>query len=122
MPAPGEFFSIQLEIEMSFHQPFFRVFEGSPDSAIPESHRATTILSLRDRAFEITVVQRMIFDLNCETFLTRDKAWSFCHCPAFQNTIQFKTKIVMQSSRIVLLNDKVVSFPQYPLPIAPVFS
>lgn len=101
---------MQFEIEMTFRQPFFRVFERSPGSAVPDGHRAAAIFSFRNRTFEITVVQRMIFDINGEALLTGNKAWAFCERPAFQNAIQFETEIVMQPSRIVLLNNEVVPF------------
>src|ERR1039458_5605797 len=37
---------------------------GKPVTAVPNFHCAATILTLRNRAFEITVIERMILDFN----------------------------------------------------------
>ncbi len=51
----------------------------------------------------------MIFGLHRETVYPWDKARPLGNGPAFENTIQLKPQVKMQSSRIMLLNDELSS-------------
>ena len=47
-----------------------------PIAAVPELDRATAILAFRDGPFEVAVVERMIFDLDRESFILRIERWT----------------------------------------------
>ncbi len=52
----------------------------------------------------------MVFGLNGETLHTRCGRKSFRNCPRFQNSVPFKTQIVMQSRRMMPVNDEGITF------------
>ncbi len=57
---------------MNLKSPFFRASSGDlrafrlPVAAIPQHHRATAILTLWNRAFEVAIVERVILDLDLD--------------------------------------------------------
>src|SRR6202011_4603490 len=77
-----------------------------PIAAVPELHRATAILVLRNRAFEIAVVERMVLDLDREPLVMRVERRSSRDGPGFENTVEFEPQIVVQPRRVMLLDDE----------------
>jgi hypothetical protein len=64
-PAAVKFFALQGKVQLAF---FIRALwvVAVPMASIPNHDSATAILSLRNGAFKVTVIQRMVFDLDCE--------------------------------------------------------
>src|SRR5450631_1859064 len=94
---------------MALGETLVRIVLWHPGAAVPDHDRAAAIFALRDCAFELVVVNRMVFDLHGETFFTRHQAGAASHRPALHDAIEFEPQIVMQPPRRVLLND--VSVP-----------
>jgi len=63
--------AVQTEFQFTFAQLFLRrlVTDRFPNSAIPKLHGAAAVLAFRNRAFEVAVVERMIFDLDCKALI-----------------------------------------------------
>src|ERR1700733_8488670 len=106
MPAPVELLAVQLELKMALFQASVRVPDRGPLSAVPDDDRAATILALGDRALEIGIFQRMIFDRDGEALLPRVQAWAAGHSPALEDPVQREAEVVVQSGRIVFLDDE----------------
>ena len=75
-------------------------------AAIPKHDGAATVLALRDRALEGVVVDGVIFDLHRESLHRWIKAGPFRHRPAFHYAIELESKIEMQVTGGVFLNDE----------------
>jgi hypothetical protein len=71
--------ALQLEFEVALLQSLVRrlVSFRLPIAAIPEHDGAATILGLGNGAFKVAIVERMIFDLDCQTFILRIKRRTF---------------------------------------------
>src|SRR3982074_645444 len=67
-PAAPESFSPQRELELAVLQGELRILDpdGSPVASIPQLDRASSILTFRNRALEIAVVERMILHFHRE--------------------------------------------------------
>ena len=100
--------AIERELEIAFRQRLLRGLRslGLPIAAIPQHDRAAAILTLRNRPFEVAIIQGMIFDLDREPFVMRIERRPFRHRPGLENTIQLKPQIVVQARRVVLLDDE----------------
>src|SRR6476620_292585 len=61
-PATPELLAFQSKIQLALVVRLLRVV-AIPESAIPHHHRAAAVLALRNGAFEVAVVQRMVLDL-----------------------------------------------------------
>ena len=64
-PPAMELLALQCEVKLALSIGLLRIL-AIPEAAIPYHHRAATVLALRNRALEVTVVQRMVFDLHRE--------------------------------------------------------
>src|SRR5579864_5180252 len=82
--------------------------ENAYDAASTASTVATksTIVAFRNFAFERSVFQRMIFDVDGQTLDRGVKARPFWHRPRLQRAVEFKAKVVMQTPCIMFLNYK----------------
>src|SRR6516225_7808498 len=77
-----------------------------PGAAVPQQHRAAAILSFGNDPLKPAIIERVVLDLDGEPLLAGIEARAFWHRPALQHTIELETKIEMQASRLVFLNDK----------------
>src|SRR5262249_55808386 len=73
---------------------------------IPEHHRSTAVLTLRDRPLEGVVLDGMIFDLHREPFDARVVARTLGDRPALHDAVELEAKIEMEATRRVFLNDE----------------
>src|SRR5690606_17237709 len=94
------------ELEVAALQPFMWITLRCPYALVPEKHRACTVILFRYRAFESRVIHRMIFGSDSKALVCRVAAWPACDGPAFQNAIQFKPEVIMQSRCRMLLHDE----------------
>ena len=69
MPATVELLAVKLELEMALLQAFVRIPERRPRSIVPHDDRAAAVFALGDRALEIGIFQRMVFDRDGEALL-----------------------------------------------------
>ena len=106
MPAAVELLAVQLELEMALLQAFVRIPERRPRSIVPHDDRAAAVFAFGDRALEIGIFQRMVFDRDGEALLAWVQARTAGHRPALENPVQREPEVVMQSRRVMLLHDK----------------
>lgn len=79
---------------------------GFPVTAIPKHDGASAIFALRDRAFKVTVVEGMVFDLDRQPLVGRIERWAASDGPGFEDAIKLQSQIVMEASGIMLLDDE----------------
>src|SRR5207342_2846563 len=75
-------------------------------AAVPQHHRPSAILALRNRSLEGVVLDGMVFDFHGEASYGRVVARSLRHGPALHHAVQFETKIEVERTRGVLLHDE----------------
>src|SRR5581483_9110010 len=104
-PGAVQLFTVEPEVKPSFAQrgEWIGVL-GRPDALVPEQHFARAVLLLRDHAFELAVLERMVLGLHGEPFVARIEARAFRYRPALQNAFQLEPEVVMQPRRRVPLN------------------
>ena len=100
--------AVQHELEVALLHRLFRRLAALrlPVAPIPEHDRAATILALRDRAFEITIVERVVLDLDREPLVARIERRPLGYRPGFEHAVEFEAEIVMEPGGIVLLDDE----------------
>src|ERR1700733_6906394 len=106
MPTAVELLAMQLELEMALLQTFVGIPKRRPRSIVPHDDRAAAVFAFGDRALEIGVFQRMVFDLDGEALLPGVQARAASPSAAFEDPVQREAEVVMQSGRIMLLDDK----------------
>ena len=77
---------------------------GFPEAAIPQLHGAAAILVVRDGAFEIAVIQRVILDLDRQPLVVGIERRPPGHRPGLEDAVELQPQIVMQPGRVVLLD------------------
>ena len=82
------------------------VADRCPEPTIPKHHRTATVLSLRNRAFEVAVVERMVLHLHGQTLIVRINRWTPRDRPRFEHAIEFKPEIVVQACCRMFLDDE----------------
>jgi hypothetical protein len=87
-----------------------------PETAIPHLYRAAAVLALGDGAFEVAVVQRMIFHLHRQAFVSRIDRRPLGDGPRFEDAVQLQAKVIVQVARGMLLNDEPQMFSRQHLP------
>ena len=95
MPAAVQFLAVEVEGQMSFGIASMRIVFGAPAAAVPDHHRAAAVFALRDGAFERVVFDRMILDMDSETFLAGIEARAAGDGPAFHHAIELEPQIVV---------------------------
>ncbi len=74
---------VEDEFEVAFLERIFRrhVTLRLPITTVPQHDRATAIFTFRDRAFEIAVIERMVFNFDCQAFVCRIERRTARHGP-----------------------------------------
>src|ERR1700733_3837956 len=106
MPTAVELLAMQLELEMALLQTFVGIPKRRPRSIVPNDDRAAAVFAFGDRALEIGIFQRMVFDRDGKALLAWGQARTASHRPAFEDTVQREAEVVVQSGRVMLLHDK----------------
>ena len=75
-------------------------------AAVPQHDGSSAVLSGRDDSLEVRVFDRMIFDFDREMLFTLLPRQSLRHGPGLQDPFHLKAEVVMQSTRVVFLNDE----------------
>src|SRR6185437_373323 len=104
-PASVQLVALKREFEVAFPEAGFGIIT-IPIAAIPELHGAAAILALRDRAFEVAVVERMILDFDGEPLVMRVERRAAGHRPRLEDAVEFEPQIVVQPGCGMLLDDE----------------
>ena len=77
-PASVQSLSLHRELEVAIGERLFRrlIAFRLPIAAIPELYRSAAIFTLGDRPLKITVVERVVLDLDSQPFVRRIERWS----------------------------------------------
>src|SRR5215510_2575699 len=105
-PGALQFFAAKGEAELALAQRFGRILIASPEAAIPQHDRAAAIFALRNAAFEITVIERVVFGFHGKALVLGIERGTLGHGPRLENAIDLEAQIKVQSSRRVFLHDK----------------
>ncbi len=108
-PTAVELVAVQREFQVALLESFFGVV-GLPIAAVPELHCAAAILALRNGAFKIAVIERMIFHLNREALVVRIERGTAGDRPGLEDAVELEPQIVVQPGRIMCLNDEPPAF------------
>ena len=104
-PAAVKFSALKGEVQLAF---FIRALGvvAVPIAAIPNHDRAAAVLALRNSAFEVPVIQRMVFDLYRKPLIVRIERGTLGDRPGLENAVQFEPQIIMQVRCRMLLNQR----------------
>ena len=61
--------TLELEEKLSFLETFLPWLERNPLAAIPYDHSARAVIAGGNDSLEVTVLQRVILDMNCKAFV-----------------------------------------------------
>ena len=116
-PAAVQLVAMQREFQVALLEAALGII-GFPDAAIPQHDGAAAILVVRDGAFEIAVVQRVILDLDRQPLVVRIERGSSRHRPGFEDAVELQPQIVMQPGRVMLLDHEPPLFGRRDLDVA----
>src|ERR1700722_15417799 len=105
MPSPFELLAIEPEVQAALAIILVRIALRIPAAAIPDHDGTAAILTLRDRAFERIVLDRMVLDMDRQALFAGDQARPAGHRPALHHPIELEPKIIVQPAGGVLLDD-----------------
>src|SRR5580700_1910232 len=107
-PAAVQAHAIEREFELTLLECLLRRLATlwRPETAVPELHRTAAVLTLRNRALKIAVVERMVFHLHRQALIGRIERWSARNCPGLEDSVPFQAQVIVQSTCRVLLDDK----------------
>ncbi|MCY1516203.1 hypothetical protein D9M68_508230 [compost metagenome] len=118
LPAAGQLFAGQVEHQLAGCHARTRVADRRPRAAVPDNDRAGTVLFRWNLAFEIRIVERMVFDMDGHALFGRVVAGPLGHGPAQQHAVQFEPEIVVQAPRPMLLHHETQRLRLPPAPCA----
>ena len=104
-PTAVQLFSVQREFQIALLESALRIV-GLPIAAVPELHGPAAILGFWNRAFEIAIIERMIFNFHRQALIVRIERRPLGNRPGFENAAELQPEIIMQPARCVLLDDK----------------
>ena len=103
-PRSLQLVSVQRELEIAFLQRGIDVGDfRRPRAAVPEHHDAGAV-ALRNDAFELAVVQRMILDVHRQPLRLRVERRPFRHRPRQQHAVVLEPEVVVQVAGQVFLH------------------
>ena len=108
-PAAVQLVTVQREFQVALPKPLLG-FVGFPIAAVPELHGAAAILALRNGAFEIAVIERMILHFDRQPLVMRIERGTLGDCPGFEDAVELEPQIVMQAGRGMLLDHETALF------------
>ncbi len=106
-PFAVQLFAFQLEFEGTLAVCRVGVgVRGDPGAAIPQQHRAAAVFALRNNSLELTVIERVVLDMDRQSLFSRIEARPLGHRPALQDAVELEAEIIMEPARRMLLDDK----------------
>ena len=82
------------------------LFHELVGAAIPDLDGTGTVLTGRDRTFELHILERVILDVHRQVTLTAAKRDPFRDGPARQDAVPFEPKVVVEPPRSMSLDDE----------------
>ena len=77
-----------------------------PEAAVPQHDRPAAVLTLGDRAFEVSVLERMVLDLDGEALVAWIERGPLGDGPGFEHAIQLQPQVIVQAGCSMLLHHK----------------
>src|SRR5262245_18193174 len=107
-PPALELLARQSEFQLALAESLFRINPvfWRPQPPVPYHDGAADILSLRDRAFKVPVVERMILNFNRQPPIARGERRPLRHGPGLEDAIGLQPQIIVEPGGSVLLNHK----------------
>src|SRR5690349_534866 len=105
-PTAAQLVSTELEVQTPAAIARVCVSLRLPCTLVPDHNASGAILIRWNRAFEAGVLQRMVFDMNREAFVAGIQTRALRHRPALEGAIELQTKVVVQATRLVHLDDE----------------
>src|ERR1700745_3029306 len=87
-PTAMELLTLESEIQLAFCKAPLWIL-ASPIAAVPNHDGASAILALRNGAFKVAVIQRMVLDLDCEPLVMWIEGRTLGDRPGFEDAVQF---------------------------------
>ena len=108
-PAAGQFFASQAELQVTLAVTRLGIAHRRPGAAVPDDDLAGAVLALRDLAFEIGVVERVVLDVHRQPAHARVQAGSLGHRPTLEHLAELQAQVIMQSPGVVLLDHEEIA-------------
>src|SRR4051794_33449209 len=88
-PAALQLLASKREFEFPFPKRTFGIVPvfRRPEAAVPEHYGSATVLALRDGAFEVPIVERMVLDLHGQPAVARIERGTFGNGPGLENAV-----------------------------------
>src|SRR6266850_3084076 len=102
-PTAMKLVAMQRKFQIALLEAPLRVV-GFPIAAVPELHGAAAILVLWNGAFEIAVVQWMIFHLHRQPLVMRIQRGAARDRPGLEDAVELQPEIVVQPAGVMLLD------------------
>src|SRR5690606_28932645 len=87
-------------------QAFMRIAEGLPGGLIPEHYGTAPVFAFGNGAFEPTIIEGMILDMDRQALVGGVGRGSLGDGPALEHTVEFEPEIIVEPRRVVFLHDK----------------
>ena len=97
---------MEVEQQLAFAPPLCNVVQRRPGAAIPDDDVAGAVVARRDRALEVGVFHRMVFDQRGEALVGRIGGRTFRHGPRTQRAVHLEAEVEVQMTRAMLLHDE----------------
>src|SRR6476661_2693235 len=96
-PAALQFFTSQREPQLTLAQSFGGLALGCPETTIPEHDGPATILTFRDGAFEVTIIEGMVLRFDGKTPGLGIERGTLGHRPGLENALHLKAQVKVKS-------------------------
>src|SRR5690242_9145445 len=73
---------------------------------VPDDDIPCAIVILGDDAFEVTVVEGVVFGLNRQVMVVRVHAGAFGYSPTLQHAVHLEAEVIMERCGVMLLHHK----------------
>jgi hypothetical protein len=96
-PAPLQLFARERELQVAFAKGVFGISTiiGGPEAPVPKHDGTAPVLALRDRPFEVPIVEWVILDLHGKSPVARVKRGALRDSPRLEDTVHLKAQIVV---------------------------
>src|SRR5206468_719404 len=94
-PDAAQLVALQLEDELPFGEAALRVLDREPRSAVPDDDPSRAVVALGDYAFEVRVLERMIFDGDREPLLGGFERRTLRHGPRLEHGAELEPEVVV---------------------------
>src|SRR5262249_23032805 len=107
-PSPAQLEAEELELELAALDLLARGLGlHEPEAAgVPHDRRPRAVVALGDHAFEVAILERVVFDVHGQALLVRAHRGPLGYGPALQHAVDLKAQVVVEPSRRVLVHDE----------------